>query len=126
MRYYHHVNRWYISKTSLAYVLVSIFHPIQTPTPSLWTPRQLNIVQMHILHTYRNKCESTTLTTHATVKKKCHWVVLQICVYHVFMYLCKVDYMTVNTFMYVAKSLKYNRVVCTILTSYMIATIVEH
>jgi hypothetical protein len=44
-------------------------------------------------------------------------------VYHVFMYLCKVDYMMANTFMYVTILSNYNKVMCIILASYRIATV---
>ena len=46
----------------------------------------------------------STLTAYATVGKKCQWVILQTQVYHVFVYLCEVDYMMPNTFMYEALS----------------------
>jgi len=81
---------------------------------------------MHILQAYKNKWESTTITTHATVENKCQWVTLNIHVYHVFMYLCKVDYTTLNTFMYVAMSLNNNKVMRIIPVSYRIANIIEH
>lgn len=73
---------------------------------------------------HRNKWETTTLTTYDTLRMKC--VIPQTHVYDVFIYLCKVDYMMVNTFMNMAVILNYNKVMRIIPTSYRVATIVEH
>ena len=42
------------------------------------------------------------------------------------MYLCKVDYMVANTFMYAASTSNYNKVMRIILESHGVATIVKH
>jgi hypothetical protein len=47
------------------------------------------------------------------------------CVSYIHVSICKVDYTMVNTFMYVAVNLNYNKVMCTIPKSYRAATIVE-
>ena len=52
--------------------------------------------------------------------------ILQTHVHHVFMHLCKIDYMMTNTFMYAAISLKYNKVMCIESATYRAATIVKH
>ena len=58
----------------------------------------------------------------ATVVKKCQWVLLETHVYHVSMYLYKVDYMTMNTFMYAVITSNYNKVMLCAL--YRVVTIV--
>jgi hypothetical protein len=40
--------------------------------------------------------------------------ILQTRVYHVFIYLCKHDYMITNNFVYTTTSLNYNKVTCII------------
>ena len=70
--------------------------------------------------------EYNTYNVCQKVGKKCQWVILQTHVYHVFMYLYKVDYMMVNTFMYAVVSLNYNKGMHIIPSSNKVVIIVEH
>jgi hypothetical protein len=48
------------------------------------------------------------------------------CIDREFLYLCKVDYMVINTFMYVVVTSNYKKVMHIIHASYRVATIVKH
>ena len=63
---------------------------------------------------------------YAMLGKKCPWILLQTHLYLVCICLSRVDYMMANTFMYVGMISYYCNGMRIILTSYRVATIVEH
>jgi hypothetical protein len=74
--------------TSLNHVLISKFYPSLTPTSGCWYSMTLwHNPNAHIVK-HRIKWESETLTTYATVGKKCQWAIPQTHVYHVFISSC--------------------------------------
>ena len=78
------ITFWYLS------FIRSNTHPTRQHSKKIWHNPNAHTIK------YTNKWESAILTTYATMGKKCQCVLLQTHLYHVLMYLCKVDYMMAN------------------------------